>query len=127
MSNQLVYLNLDRNGNVSSIQPEAVVVGAGDSVTYQLREPSSTNWVFLGVQFSECANDFAGVNIDRSQLTLREHSKGSDGDVVEVTLLYVLAESQFYKAGDDPSKPAPNKLKKQSSLRAFDPMIIREN
>ena len=121
------YVNLDRNGNVASIQPEAVVVSSGDSVTYQLREPSATNWEFVGVQLAECTPDFAGIDVTGQQITLIEHKSQEGDDQVEVTLLYVLADTRYYGDGDDPSLPPTRKLKKNNSVHAFDPLIIREN
>lgn len=126
MSNELVYVNLDRNGNVASIEPEAVLLRNKDCVTYQLREPSATNWEFIGAQFAECTNDFSGVEVNGNQLTLREHT-GKRGHKVEVTLLYVLADTRYYGSGDDPSQPPHRNVKKLNSVHAFDPLIIHEN
>ena len=124
----LVRLNLDRNGNVSSIQPEAVVLKENDSVTYQLQEPSATNWKFIGVQFASDAQLFGGVQIEKdTQLTLSNHIAQGQHQQVELTLLYVLADTGYYGSGDDPSLAPPRAFKAKNSVHAFDPLVILEN
>lgn len=128
MADHNVTLNLDRNGNVTSVQPEAVVMSAGDSVIYTLMEPSSTNWQFLGVQFSSDAQQFSSISVNGpNQLKLTELANISNNDKIEVTLLYVLAETAYYAPGDDPANPPARTFKAKNSVHAFDPLIINQN
>lgn len=122
-----VKLNLDRNGIVTSIDPEAVVLKAGESVVYRLVEPGrDTNWEFLGVQLGGNQEAFSQVEIfDGTQLMLKRGAGKFHGEI-ETTLLYTLDKDTYYDSGN-PSETSAKKLKKKQSVKAFDPLIIGEN
>ena len=122
-----VKLSLDRNGIVTAIDPEAVVLRPGESVVYRLVEPGrDTNWEFLGVQLGKNEAAFSRVEIfDGKQLMLRRSKEMWHGDI-ETTLLYTLDKSEYYASGD-PSRDDPKKLRRKDSVKAFDPLIIGEN
>ncbi len=122
-----VKLSLDRNGIVTSIDPEAVVLKRGESVIYRLVEPGrDTNWEFLGVQLGNNQAAFSKVEIfDGTQLLLKRSNDRWNGEI-ETTLLYTLDKSPYYSSGD-PSREDPMELNKKHSVKAFDPLIIAEN
>ena len=122
-----VKLNLDRNGIVTAIDPEATMLRSGGSVIYELQEPGrDTNWEFLGVQLGESRKWFKKVEIfGGTQLMLTLSDEPHSGDI-ETTLLYTLDKSEYFCSGD-PSTDDPENLKKKLSVKAFDPLIIAEN